>query len=149
MAWPLYCNNYNYRMNNSRFAISLHILTLLDKAGEELMSSEYIAGSININPVLVRKELINLRNCGFVTSKEGKNGGSLLAKSADKVTLAEIYIAVRQNNLLGVSKNTPNPHCPVGKQINSRLNSLYDSTEQVLIRELSGKTLAEFSREFD
>lgn len=136
-------------MNNSRFAISLHILTLLDKAGEEVMSSEYIAGSININPVLVRKELINLRNYGFVNSKEGKNGGSFLAKSARNITLAEVYMAVRQNNLLGVSKNSPNPHCPVGKQINNRLNALYDSTEQVLIRELSDKTLAEFSMQFE
>ncbi|SMD13374.1 transcriptional regulator, BadM/Rrf2 family [Pedobacter nyackensis] len=149
MALPLYCNNYNYSMNNSRFAISLHILTLLEKAKGELMSSDYIAGSININPVLVRKELSNLRNHGFVESKEGKNGGSSLAKSADNICLDEVYSAVKQNNLLGVSKNTPNPQCPVGKQINKHLDNLYESTEKVLLKELSGKTLADFSRAFD
>lgn len=148
MALPLYCNIYNYRMNNSRFAISLHILTLLEKAKEEVLSSDYIAGSININPVLVRKELINLRNHGFVNSKEGKNGGSSLAKSADKITLDEVYNAVKQNHLLGVSKNTPNPHCPVGKQINRHLDALYESTEKVLLKELSGKSLADFSKQF-
>lgn len=145
----MYCNNYNYSMNNSRFAISLHILTLLEKAKGEVLSSDYIAGSININPVLVRKELSNLRNHGFVESKEGKNGGSTLAKSADNISLAAVYSAVKQNNLLGVSKNTPNPHCPVGKQINKHLDDLYESTEMVLLKELSGKTLASFSREFD
>lgn len=136
-------------MNNSRFAISLHILVLLETAKEELVSSDYLAGSININPVLVRKELINLRKYGFVGSKEGKNGGSYLAKSAGSITLAEVYLATRQETLLGVAKNTPNPNCPVGKQINSHLNELYDATEQVLIRELSTKTLAGFSKQFD
>lgn len=136
-------------MNNARFAISLHILTLLEKSGGELLSSEYIAGSININPVLVRKELSNLRNHGFVQSKEGKNGGSYLAKSAGDISLGDVYIAVRQNNLLGTSKNSPNPQCPVGKQINMHLDELYEGAERALLKELSGKTLAAFSAKFD
>lgn len=136
-------------MNNSRFAISLHILTLLERAKGELMSSDYIAGSININPVLVRKELINLRNHGFVVSKEGKNGGSYLSKSADNITLDQVYTAVKQNNLLGISKNVPNPHCPVGKQINKHLDVLYESTENALLKELAEKTLSDFSSAFD
>ncbi|TDQ07523.1 Rrf2 family transcriptional regulator [Pedobacter metabolipauper] len=135
-------------MNNSRFAISLHILTLLEKAKGELLSSEWIAGSININPVLVRKELGNLRSHGLVNSKEGKNGGSYLEKAADQISLAQVYHAVKQDHLLGVSKNTPNPLCQVGKQINMHLNTLYDSTEQTLISELSKQTLADFSSKF-
>nr|WP_199077852.1 Rrf2 family transcriptional regulator [Pedobacter sp. ASV19] len=136
-------------MNNGRFAISLHILTLLDKASGEVLSSDYIAGSININPVLVRKELSNLRNHGMVLSKEGKNGGSYLAKSAQNITLGEIYNSVRQNSLLGNLKNTPNPQCPVGKQINKHLDNLYVDTENALIKQLSIQTLADFSRKFD
>ena len=135
-------------MNNGRFAIVLHILTLLDKANGELLSSEYLAGSININPVLVRKELGNLRNHHFVTSKEGKNGGSSLAKSANEITLGEVYESVRQISLLGNQKNTPNPKCPVGKDINMHLNNLYNDTEKVLIDQLSKQTLADFSNQF-
>jgi len=135
-------------MNNGRFAIALHILTLLDKANGELLSSEYLAGSININPVLVRKELGNLRNYHFVTSKEGKNGGSSLAKSANEITLGEVYESVRQISLLGNQKNTPNPKCPVGKDINMHLNNLYNDTEKVLIDQLSKQTLAAFSNQF-
>lgn len=136
-------------MNNSKFAISLHILTLLERAKGELLSSEFMAGSININPVLVRKELSNLRNHGFVDSKEGKNGGSYLNKSAKEINLADIYKAVKQNNLLGISKNTPNPQCAVGKQMNTHLNNLYNSTERALVKELSSQTLADFSNRFD
>eukprot|EP01132_Coremiostelium_polycephalum_P017461 gene17461-20903_t len=136
-------------MNNGRFAISLHILTLLDQSNGEVLSSEYIAGSININPVLVRKELISLRNQGLVLSKEGKNGGSYLAKPSTEITLAEIYNSVKQISLLGQAKNTPNPKCPVGKQINKHLNDLYVNTENVLIKELAAQTLADFSRKFN
>jgi Rrf2 family protein len=135
-------------MNNGKFAISLHILVLLDKAKGELLSSEYMAGSININPVLVRKELINLREKGFVASKEGKNGGATLAKPAEEITLGALYESVRQSHLLGSQKNEPNPSCTVGKHINSHLNDLYDETEQILISQLNKQTLADFSHRF-
>ena len=67
-------------MSNGRFSISLHILTLLDQGKDELLSSECLAGSININPVLVRKEIANLKKHGLVESKEGKAGGFTLGK---------------------------------------------------------------------
>ncbi|TKC10865.1 Rrf2 family transcriptional regulator [Pedobacter polaris] len=136
-------------MNNGRFAIALHILTLLDKAKGELLSSEYLAGSININPVLVRKELINLRIHGFVQSKEGKNGGSSLAISSNKIMLGEVYKSVRQLSFLGHQKNTPNPKCPVGKNINEHLDNLYNDTELVLIEQLSKQSLSDFSKKFE
>ncbi|MDF2190653.1 Rrf2 family transcriptional regulator [Paraflavitalea sp. CAU 1676] len=135
-------------MNNSRFAISLHILTLLAEMGEELRSSEWIAGSININPVLVRKELSNLRNHGLIESKEGKSGGSALAKPANKILLSEIYEAVRTEYILGQAKNDPNPDCRIGRQINKHLDTLYEEVESDLIRKLGKKTLAEFSKQF-
>ena len=105
----MFCNKNNYRMNNSRYPISLHILTLLDDAKGTLVSSDYLAGSININPVLVRKEIINLRKHGFVNSKEGKGGGSFLAKNASDINLGELYKAVKNATILGQSKNEPNP----------------------------------------
>lgn len=135
-------------MNNGRFAIALHILTLLDQAEGELLSSDYLAGSININPVLVRKELSSLRNHGFVQSKEGKNGGSTLAISAQEITLGAVYESVKQLSLLGHQKNTPNPKCPVGKNINKHLDNLYNDTEMVLINQLNQQTLADFSKKF-
>lgn len=136
-------------MNNGRFAIALHILTLLEKAKGELLSSEYLAGSININPAMVRKELINLRNHGFVESKEGKNGGSWLGLPSDQITLGAVYESVKQVSLLGTNKNSPNPKCPIGKDINKHLDDLYQDTEMVLINQLNKETLADFSRKFN
>jgi len=135
-------------MNSSRFPISLHILTLLADAKGAVLSSEYLAGSININPVLVRKEIINLRKHGFVNSKEGKGGGSYLAKSASEINLGNVYQALKPVNILGQSKNEPNPKCPIGKQINQHLNTLYSDAENALIANLSKQTLADFTLKF-
>ncbi|KAA9340086.1 RrF2 family transcriptional regulator [Adhaeribacter soli] len=134
-------------MNNLRFATALHILTLLSQQPEELLPSEYLAGSINVNAAVVRKEISNLRNHGFIQSKEGKGGGSMLAKPASEILLSDIYQAVRQAAILG-RNNAPNPACPVGKQINAHLEDLYSEAEANLIRSLSKKTLADFARQF-
>lgn len=134
---------------NGRFAISMHILTLLAKANGEWLTSEYIAGSININPVLVRKEISNLRKNGLVTSREGKNGGSMLAKSAQQIRLSEVFMSTRQGPFLGNARNSPNPDCPVGKHINQHLDDLYLEAEQALIQKLGDTTLDEFTRRFD
>jgi Rrf2 family protein len=136
-------------MNNSRFSISLHILTLLDKANGEFLSSDWIAGSININPVLVRKEIINLRKIGLVESKEGKGGGNKLAKHAGLINLGEVYLSLRQKSILGENKNEPNPDCFVGKQINKHLSNLFNEAELALLKNLEKQTLADFSAKFN
>lgn len=135
-------------MNNGRFSISVHILTLLATAQEAFLSSEWIAGSININPVLVRKEISNLREHGLVNSKEGKNGGTQLAKSAGQILLSDVYEAVKQSPLLGVAKNSPNPDCMVGRQINQHLDDLYEEVDKALLAKLGQTTLEAFCKKF-
>jgi Rrf2 family protein len=134
---------------DGRFAISLHILTLLTQADGAWLSSDYLAGSININPVLVRKEIINLRKRGLVISREGKNGGSTLAKSAEQILLSDVFRATHEGAFLGKARNSPNPNCPIGRQINLHLNSLYSEAEQALLNQLGSTTLADFYRQFD
>jgi Rrf2 family protein len=135
-------------MNSSRFAVSMHILTLLEATPNELMSSDYLAGSININPVLVRKEISNLKKHGLVESKEGKSGGFALAKPAKQIQLSEVYKAVRQTPILGKMKNKPNPSCEVGKQIGKHLDNLFETAEEALVKSLGQQTLADFAKRF-
>jgi Rrf2 family protein len=137
-------------MNNARFQISVHILTLLAKAGGEPMSSDIIAASININPALVRKEISILRKAGMVQSKEGKNGGCFLAKNAQNILLSDVYKAVKQDaTILGKSKNEPNPACPVGRQINQHIAGIYQIADDAVLESLGQITLATFSNQFD
>jgi len=135
-------------MISGKFAITLHILTLLSKAPEDFLSSEYIAGSMNMNPVLVRKEIANLKKNHIVESKEGKNGGTRLLKPAAEITLDDIFKMTFETVTLGYSKNEPNPDCLVGKQINQNLGNLYDDINQKISKQLSEISLLNFADTF-
>jgi Rrf2 family protein len=134
---------------NGRFPIAVHVLTLLSKAGDELLSSDYLAGSIAINPALARKEISNLRNFGLVTSKEGKAGGYSLGKASTLITLADVYLACKTQPVLGLAKNSPNPDCPVGKQIGKKIDQLYADLDKTLLKKLGSISIEDFGSQFD
>jgi Rrf2 family protein len=136
-------------MNNTRFATAIHIMTLLAKSPQEWLTSEWMAGSINVNPVIVRKELSVLREAGLIVSRQGKDGGTQLAKNVDQISISEIYRAVKNTEVLGKKNQNPNPACSVGKEINVHLNTLFEETNELVIRFLGGKSLKEFSEQFD
>lgn len=135
-------------MNNTRFATAVHIMTLLAESPQDWLTSEWMAGSININPVVVRKELGVLREAGLIISRQGKEGGSQLAKNADSIRISEIYLAVNNTEVLGKKNNNPNPLCPVGKEINNHLKILFSETDQLVLNFLGNKSLKEFSDQF-
>ncbi|AZA56436.1 Rrf2 family transcriptional regulator [Chryseobacterium shandongense] len=135
-------------MNNTRFATAIHIMTLLAESPQEWLTSEWMAGSININPVIVRKELSVLREVGLIISRQGKEGGSRLAKKPSDIRISEIYLAVKNTEVLGKRNNNPNPACPVGKEINEHLDTLFSETDQLVLNFLGDKTLQEFLNRF-
>lgn len=135
-------------MISGKFAITIHILTLLTKFPNDFLSSEFIAGSMNLNPVLVRKEIANLKAHHIVESKEGKNGGTKLSKAASNITLKEIFEMTFDNINLGYAKNQPNPDCPVGKKINQNLADLYADMNEKVSLQLTNITLEDFSNQF-
>ncbi|HPW88303.1 MAG TPA: Rrf2 family transcriptional regulator [Kaistella chaponensis] len=136
-------------MNNTRFATNIHIMTLLAKEPEKFLTSEWIAGSININPVIVRKELIILKKFGLIESRQGKDGGARILKNAVEISITEIYEAVRNSEILGKKNLNPNPKCTVGKDINKNLNVLFSETENVVQQFLMNKKLSDFMNQFD
>ncbi|MGN7866645.1 Rrf2 family transcriptional regulator [Chryseobacterium sp. 22458] len=136
-------------MNNTRFATAVHIMTLLAKSPQEWLTSDWIAGSINVNPVIVRKEISVLREAGLITSRQGKDGGSQIGKNAVAITISEIYKAVKNTEVLGKKNQNPNPACSVGKEINIHLNTLFEETDQLVVNFLGDKSLQEFADQFE
>lgn len=135
-------------MISGKFAITTHILTLLAKFPNEFLASDYIAGSLNIHPVLVRKEISNLKKNNLIESKEGKNGGVKLNVSPSSLTLEKIFKITFDKASLGFSKNEPNPKCPVGNKINDNLSDLYENLNQTISNQLANITLEEFAQKF-
>src|SRR5436190_7754954 len=102
---------------NSQFAIAVHTLALLARSGEEPAKSDCIARSVNTNPVIIRRTICALADAGLVTSQSGPSGGSKLAKPTESINLLDIYRALEQRPIFGLHCRTPDPDCPVGKNI--------------------------------
>lgn len=135
-------------MNNTRFATCIHILTLLAKNKGEYLNSELIAESIGIHPVVVRRELGVLHREGWIETKKGKEGGAKLQVSACEISLADLFTALQNTNVLGKKNNCPDTPCPIGKSINKALQQLFDETDQAFLSVLSQKKLKDFVDQF-
>jgi DNA-binding IscR family transcriptional regulator len=81
-----------YTVTSSRFATAVHILTLLAYEREEALTSDYIAGSVNTNPVVIRRILKRLAIVGLVISVRGASGGSRLGKPPGDITLLDVVL---------------------------------------------------------
>ncbi|CAL1518552.1 Rrf2 family transcriptional regulator [Chitinophaga sp. MM2321] len=135
-------------MNNTKFATVIHILTILAKSPGEWLSSDWIAGSIQINPVIVRKELSALQDQGWVISRKGKEGGYMLLVPSKEISLADIYKTVKKLDVLGKKNLNPNPKCPIGKDINKELEDLFMEIDESVFNALQHRTLESFVKQF-
>lgn len=128
-------------MSNSQFAMAVHVLVMLAKNSGENIKSEYIGESVNTNAVVIRRLLCQLAQANLVVSQTGAAGGTRLAKSADKISLNEIYQAVSTGEVFALHRQKPNQDCPVGKNIEAVLCNLQKQIDQAIEEKLSEKTL--------
>ena len=128
---------------NSRFAVAIHILTMLAYQQPELLTSGFIACSVTTNPVVIRRVLGDLRRAGLVTSQAGNNGGWKLRREAGLITLLDAYTAVKDGALFAMHSQRPNPHCDVGKTIQNTLAGFFADAETALETQLAQHTIAD------
>jgi len=103
---------------SSRFSVAVHILSILSIEKDKLCTSEWIAGSVNTNPVIIRRVIGMLKKAGLVSVNAG-SGGSYLLEPIENITLLQIYKAVdvvEEGQLFQIHEE-PNPQCPIGANI--------------------------------
>lgn len=127
-------------MTSTRFSVAVHILTLLAMQ-DEPVTSDYVAGSVQTNAVVVRRILSALREAGLVRAVSGPGGGFVLAGKANAVTLREVYEAVAERSLIAIHSET-NPKCPVGRNIEGILEQVTGEAEEAMLRKLADTTLS-------
>jgi Rrf2 family protein len=129
--------------SSTRYVVAIHVLTLLAHEEGKALTSDYMAGSVNTNPVVIRRILGLLAKAGLVTSFEGASGGTTLAQPADKIPLTDVYQAVETGEMFGVPRNDPNPQCPVGRCVQSILGEHFLRFERAIEREMNKVTVAD------
>jgi len=132
---------------SSRFAVAVHILTLLETGRGQPMTSEYVAGSVNTNPAVVRRILSMLARAGLTHARLGAGGGTALARPAAKITLKDVYRAVESERPLFALHHEPNPKCPVGRNIQAVLERATGAAQAALEEQLGDRTVADVMAE--
>lgn len=131
---------------NSRFSLAVHILTLLAYSKGERMTSDAMAIAIGANPVLLRRLLGPLREAGLVHSQSATGGGWELARQADEITLRDVRRATNEGSSFAMHRNTPHPKCPVGQNVHTVVEGIYERTERIIDSELDQITIASVLR---
>ena len=130
----------------SKFTIGVHIITAIDYFKDmDRVNSEFLAGSIGVNPVIVRTVISQLREAGIVQTQRGSSGAEL-TKKLDEITLYDIYKAVgsvdTEEGLFHFHEQ-PNPDCPVGRNIHRVLDRHLLDAQRAMEERLRSTTLAD------
>lgn len=130
---------------SSRFTIAIHIFTCIDIFKEEYkITSDFLSESVNVNPVIIRRIMQQLKTAGLITVQRG-TGGIEPTRGLDEITFYDIYRAVEcvDNGELFHFHENPNPKCPVGRNIHSALDKRLDAVQEAMENEMKKITLLE------
>jgi Rrf2 family protein len=131
---------------NSRFAVAVHVLSLMAWSGEEPLKSEQVAESVNTNPVVIRRILKELAEAGLVVSQTGSLGGSRLANHPAKTTLLDVYQALEYGGVFSLHRQPPSRDCPVGVNIETVLGDVLQEVDSAVERVLQNITINDVVR---
>ncbi len=133
-------------MTNSRFAVAVHVLTLMAWSDDEPLKSEQVAESVNTNPVVIRRMLCELAHAKLVVSQSGSMGGSRLARKAGAITLLDVYRALEFPGVFSLPRQPPSRRCPVGVNIETVLGNVLEEVDSAVEQVLSEITIKDLVR---
>lgn len=135
---------------SSRFTIALHIFTCVDYFKDQKITSDFLASSIQTNPVIVRKILSQLKNAGLIMVARG-TGGISLTRDPSTISFLDVYRAIEpleEGNLFRFHES-PNPACPVGSNIHNLLDDKLMSIQKAMEIEMEKYTLSDIQIELN
>ena len=134
---------------SSRFTLAIHIFACIDTFGNECkVTSDFLAGSTNVNPIIIRKILGQLKGAGLIDVARG-TAGTTVAKALDQITFLDVYRAVEcvENGDLFHFHDNPNDSCPVGRNIHQILDDKLLRVQSAMEKELASITLEELKQD--
>ncbi|WP_438445008.1 Rrf2 family transcriptional regulator [Gorillibacterium sp. sgz5001074] len=133
---------------SSRFSVAVHILSVIAASPSE-STGDYIAGSVNTNPVIIRRIMGMLKKAGLVDVRPGV-GGAALRRAPGEITLLDVYRAVEvidDDELFHIHEEA-NPQCPIGRNIESALREELAEAQRAMERRLAQVTLQSLAEKF-
>jgi Rrf2 family protein len=128
--------------HNQRFAVSIHILTILAASQDTAVTSEAMATSVGTNPVVIRRTMSRLRQCGLVDSRPGTSGGWRLARAPQQISLCDVLHASDVDPIF-VMHEHPDADCLIGGNIRQVLGGVFGRAQGALDKSLEQCTIAD------
>jgi Rrf2 family protein len=126
---------------STRLPVATHILLCIALlGGENKTTSTFLAGSVGVNPVIVRNILGQLKTAGLVTVASGV-GGASLARKPEEITLLDVFHAVEERESLFPLHDNPNPDCPVGRNVHAVLGESLAAADDAMTAQLAATSL--------
>lgn len=128
---------------SSRFTVAAHVLICIEMfKNERKVTSDFLASSVNVNPVVIRRILQQLKGAGIVTVTRG-SGGADTAKPLDEITLLDLYNAVEcvDDGALFHFHEDPNQLCPVGRSIHAVLDGRLEDIQRAMEEQMKSVTI--------
>ena len=134
----------------SRFTIAVHVITAIEYFKDmDRVNSEFLAGSVGVNPVIVRTVISKLREAGILKTQRGSSG-AVLAKPLDQITFYDVYKAVdsvdKEEGLFHFHEQ-PNPNCPVGRNIHKAMDERLKEVQRSMENELKKITIVDIAED--
>lgn len=123
---------------SSKFTIAIHSLLCIYRFnGKYKVTSDFIAQSTGVNPVIIRRTLLSLKSAGLINVQAGTGGAELLLKPS-QFTLLDIYKASdsAEENIFSFHER-PSLLCPVGKNIHKVLDDHLKEAQSAFEKNLS------------
>ena len=127
---------------NTQFSIAVHVLAAIANY-ETTFTSEVLAGSVNANPVFVKRILVKLSKAKLVKTTVGKSGGYDLARSPKSISLLDIYSAVNPPNAFAIHTYAKSKGCMVSCNIKEVMSEVLVGTQKAVESDLRRTTLAD------
>lgn len=128
---------------SSRLTVAVHVLLCIEVFKDQRkVTSDFLASSVNVNPVVIRRILQQLKKAGIVSVVRG-SGGADAARPLEEITLLDLYNAVEcvdGGGLFHFHEN-PNQLCPVGRYIHAVLDGRLEEVQAAMEREMSSVTM--------
>jgi Rrf2 family protein len=130
---------------NTQFSIAVHVLAAIAHH-EGTFTSETLAGSVNANPVFVKRILVKLSKAKLVDATVGKSGGYALARSPESISLFDIYYAVTPPEPFAIHTYPEKEDCVVSRNIKEVMSDIRAEAQKLLEGELRRTSLADVVR---
>lgn len=133
-------------VTSSTFGLAIQGLTLLSMSNN-CYPSQKLAKMMNTGTTFMRRVMSPLVRANLVEAREGRDGGYLLAKPANQITIADVYRALQLQDPLGTGMMDSTTDCERGDLLKGLFREISSQVEESTLHVFEQYTIERIANE--